>query len=164
MNKIIQKFIDQKFLSQEQGELVEKAVNEKRCIVVAGHRSAGIRPFLANLMMMAKSLSPDTKQVKNIDDINDKGIYYLIPSIDGADFEALIDKAITGEHPFISIKEPETPYSIMKLLKKASKANPKHSLKYTLIDCDKENNVPFVVRITELELSDEGKIQKNVSK
>lgn len=162
MNKIIAKFVESKFITEGQGKIIEDGIKNKVSVIVSGHRSAGIRPFMANLMMLAKQ-EFKTVQVSGKDSLASDAECFLIPGIDGVNFEEIIQTAMEKDGAsFISIKEPEHPYSIMKLLKAVYKSKGASDKKYLLIDCDKENDVPFVERITEVHINDAGKIVKKI--
>lgn len=160
MHKMIEKFVTQGFMKESEGKYIEDALDRKESIIVSGHRSAGIRPFMATLMAVAKS-KHSAVQVKGFEDLEKDADYLLIPGIDGIDFEKLISDAMAKEGTaFVSVKEPEHPYSIMKLLKNVYKQNNDSSKVYQVIECEKENDVPFVVKVTEMKIDEKGKVKK----
>lgn len=160
MHKMIEKFVTQGFMKEAEGQYIEDALDRKESIIVSGHRSAGIRPFMATLMAVAKS-KYTAVQVKGFEDLEKEAEYLLIPGIDGLDFEKLIGDAMAKPNTaFVSVKEPEHPYSIMKLLKGVYKATGDTSKVYQVIECEKENDVPFVQKITEMKLDEKGKVTK----
>ena len=160
MHKMIEKFVSQEFMTEAEGKYIEAALDRKESIIVSGHRSAGIRPFMATLMGVAKG-KHTSAQVKGFEDLTADVEYLLIPGIDGIDFEKLISDAMAKpESAFISIKDPEHPYSIMKVLKNVYKATGDTSKVYQVIECEKENDVPFVQKITEMKLDEKGKVTK----
>ena len=160
MNPMIQKFVDQKFMTQEQGEYIEAAIMNKESIVVSGHRSAGIRPLMAALMAVAKKGFSNV-QVKGFEDLEKETEFFLIPGIDGIDFEQLISDAIGVEGTaFVSLKEPEHPVSLMKVLKANFKAGKAVGKKIHTLECIKVDDVPVLDKITEMVLNEKGKIEK----
>ncbi len=160
MHKMIEKFVTQGFMKEEEGQYIEDALDRKESIIVSGHRSTGIRPFMATLMAVAKS-KYSSVQVKGFEDLEKEAEYLLIPGIDGLDFEKLIGDAMAKpDTAFVSVKEPEHPYSIMKLLKGAYKATGDTSKTYLVIECEKANDVPFVQKVTEMKLDENGKVTK----
>lgn len=161
MDKVIAKFVSQEFLSEKQGEILEENLMQGCSLVISGHRSAGIRPFLANMMMFFKQKFNAVK-VGSIEDVAKEAEALMIPGIDDIDFEALILEAMKKDCPMVTIKEPEHPYSIMKLLKKIYKSDGQFGKKYLLLDCDKEDGVPYVERMTLVSVSQDGKITKDV--
>ena len=117
MNPMISKFVQQGFMTEEQGQYIEDAIMKKESIVVSGHRSAGIRPLMATLMAVAKKEFSNV-QVKSFEDLEKEAEFFLVPGIDGIDFEKLIGDAIAVPNTaFISLKEPEHPVSLMKVMK-----------------------------------------------
>lgn len=160
MHKMIEKFVSQEFMTEAEGKYIEAALDRKESIIVSGHRSAGTRPFMATLMAIAKS-KHSAAQVKGFDDLEKEGDYLLIAGIADIDFEDLIGKAMAKpDTAMVSIKEPDHPYSIMKLLRNGFKETGDTSKVYQVIECEKENDVPFVQKITEMKLNEKGKVQK----
>ena len=70
MNPMLQKLVDSEFMTQEQGEVIQKAVDAKDSVIASGHRSAAVRPLLATLMAMTKPYT--SKKIKSLDDIGGK--------------------------------------------------------------------------------------------
>jgi hypothetical protein len=160
MNPMIAKFVSQGFMTEEQGQYIEDAIMNKESIVVSGHRSAGIRPLMASLMAVAKAAFPSV-QVKGFEDLQTETEFFLIPGIDGIDFEKLIGDTIAVENTaFVSLKEPEHPVSLMKVMKANYKAGKGIGKKIHTLECIKVDNVPVLDKITEMMLDESGKIQK----
>lgn len=159
MNPMISKFVDSKFMTEEQAQYIETAINNNESIVVSGHRSTGTRPFMATLMGVAKK-QYSTVQVKGFDDLNADVEYLLILALDNLDFEALIGDAIGVKAPFISIKEPEHPVSLMKVMKQQFKLGKGVGKKIHTIEAKKIDGVPYVDKITEMHLDENGKVVK----
>jgi len=160
MHPMIQKFVDQKFMTQDQGEYIEAAIMNKESVVVSGHRSAGIRPLMASLMAVAKKEFANV-QVKGFEDLGKETDFFLIPGIDNLDFEKLVGEAIGVEGTaFVSIKEPEHPVSLMKVLKANYKAGKAVGKKIHTLECIKVDDVPVLDKITMMVLNEKGKIEK----
>jgi hypothetical protein len=160
MNPMIAKFVTQSFMTEEQGQYIEDAIMRKESIVVSGHRSAGIRPLMASLMAVAKASFPSV-QVKSFEDLATKTDFFLIPGLDNLDFEKLIGDAIAVENTaFVSLKEPEHPISLMKVMKANHKVGKGIGKKIHTLECIKVDNVPVLDKITEMMLDESGKILK----
>ncbi|NLJ99072.1 MAG: hypothetical protein GX320_07405 [Tissierellia bacterium] len=160
MNPMIKRFVAQEFMTEAQGQYIEDAIMRKETVIVSGHRSAGIRPLMATLMAVAKS-NFDSVQVKSFEDLEKEGDYLLIPGIDNIDFEKLISDAMAKPNTaFISIKEPEHPYSIMKLLRNVYKTNKDTSKVYQVLECDKINDVPKLTKLTRMSINDKGRVER----
>ena len=160
MNPMIQKFVDQKFMTQEQGEYIEAAIMNKESVVVSGHRSAGIRPLMASLMAVAKKEFSNV-QVKGFEDLEKETEFFLIPGLDNLDFEKLVGDAIGVEGTaFVSLKEPEHPESLMKVMKANFKAGKAVGKKIHTLECIKVDDVPVLDKITMMVLNEKGKIEK----
>ena len=93
MNPFIMKFVNDGFFNETVGNYIDEALNNGESIVIAGHRSTGTRPFMANLMAIAKK-TYTTVQVKKLEDLQKEAQYYLIPGIPEIDFEDLVYQAI----------------------------------------------------------------------
>lgn len=157
---MITKFITQNFMTEDQGKYIEEAILRKESIVVSGHRSAGIRPLMASLMAVAKS-NFKSIQVKGFEDLEKQTDYFLIPGIDDLDFEDLISTTIgKKDTAFISIKEPEHPVSLMKVMKSNYKQGNAIGKKIHTLECIKVDDVPILDKITLMYLNEKGKITK----
>ena len=158
MNVMIKKFVDQEFMTEEQGQYIEDAIMRKESIVVSGHRSSGTRNLLASLMAVAKKNFPSV-QVKNAESLEKDGEFYLIAGMEG--LEDIISELIGKEGAsFVTIKEPEHPVSLMKILKKNFKSGKGIGTKVQTLECLKENDVPRLDKITEFHLNEDGKVKK----
>ena len=160
MHMMLQKLVDQEFMTQAEGEYIQEALDRKESIIVSGHRSAGTRPLMATLMAVAKT-NYSSKQVKSFDDLEEDVDYFLIPGVPGIDFEELIGKAMAKpETSFVSIKEPEHPYSILKLMRDVFKETNDSSKVYQVLECNKTDDVPELVKITAMSLNEKGRVQR----
>ena len=160
MHTMINKFVVQEFMTEAEGQYIEDAINRKESIIISGHRSAGTRQIMAALMAVAKS-SFSSAQVKSFEDLDKDVEYLLIPGIDNLDFEKLIGDAMAKpDTAFVSIKEPDHPYSIMKLLRGNFKLNGDSSKVYQVIECAKVDDVPKLIKITSMKLDENGKLIK----
>ena len=160
MNTMIQKFVSSNFMTEEQGQYIEDAIMRKESIVVSGHRSAGIRPLMASLMAVAKS-NFTSVQVKGFEDLEKDVEFFLIPGLDNVDFEKVIQDAIAAPNTaFVSLKEPEHPVSLMKVMKANFKAGKGINKKIHTLECIKIDNVPVLDKITEMHINEKGKVIK----
>ena len=160
MNPMISKFVQQGFMTEEQGQYIEDAIMKKESIVVSGHRSAGIRPLMATLMAVAKKEFSNV-QVKSFEDLEKEAKFFLVPGIDGIDFEKLIGDAIAVPNTaFISLKEPEHPVSLMKVMKANFKNGKGINKKIHTLECTKIDGVPILEKITEMHINESGKVVK----
>jgi hypothetical protein len=157
---MIQKYVNQNFMTEAEGNYIEEAINRKESLIISGHRSAGIRPLMATLMAVAKN-SFKSVQVKGFDDLSNDVEYFLIPGLDNLNFEELIGQAMAKpKTSFVTLKEPEHPYSILKLLKNVYKQTEDTSKVYHLLECAKINDVPKLTKVTSMRIDDNGKIIK----
>ncbi|HHV38538.1 MAG TPA: hypothetical protein GXX70_03465 [Tepidimicrobium sp.] len=160
MNPMIKRFVSQGFMTEAQAQYIEESISRKETIIVSGHRSAGIRPLMATLMAVAKSKF-DSVQVKSFEDLEKDTEYLLIPGIDNIDFEQLIKEAMAKpDTAFVSVKEPEHPYSIMKLLRDVYRENKDTSKVYQVLECDKIDDVPKLTKLTRMSLNEKGRVER----
>lgn len=160
MNTMINKFVSSNFMTEEQGQYIEDAIMRKESIVVSGHRSAGIRPLMASLMAVAKSNFTNV-QVKGFEDLEKEVEFFLIPGLDNVDFEKVIQDAIAAPNTaFVSLKEPEHPLSLMKVMKANFKDGKGINKKIHTLECIKIDGVPILDKITEMHIDEKGKVIK----
>lgn len=160
MNPFINKFVDDGFFNETVGNFLQEALDNKESIIIAGHRSAGTRGFMANLMASAKK-AYQTVQIKKPEQVDQEAEYYLVPGIPNIDFEALIGEVIQiPDSAFISIKEPEQPLSLMKLFKGFAKAGKPTAKKIHQVECDKKDGVPYVKKVTTYTQGEDGKVSR----
>ena len=162
MNLMLKKLVNQNFMTEEQADYIEEAINKKESLIVSGHRGWGTRPLIATLMAVAKS-NYKTIQVKGFQDLENNEIdYLLIPGIKDIDFEELVKKAMALPNTsLITIKDPEHPYSIFKLLRDVFQETNNSSKIYHILECAKVNDEPILSKITKVTIDEKGKLIKN---
>lgn len=162
MNSMLKKLVDQGFMTEEQGEYIENAIRNKESLIVSGHKGWGIRPLIATLMAVAKS-SSNALQVKGFEDLKTPNAdYLLIPGINDIDFEKLVKDAMAVSNTaLITLKDPEHPYSIFKLLREVFKETNDSSKIYHILECAKVNDMPILSKITKVTVDEKGKINKS---
>ncbi|MBZ2174618.1 hypothetical protein K8M07_05085 [Schnuerera sp. xch1] len=161
MNSMLKRLVDQGFMTELQGNYIEEAISNRESLIVSGHRGWGTRPLIATLMAVAKS-NAKSVQIKGFDDFKNKNTdYFLIPGINNIDFEKLITEAMAIPNvSMISIKDPEHPYSIFKILRQVFKQNKDTSKVYHILECAKIDDVPILSKITRVTLDEKGKLNK----
>ena len=121
MHPMLQKQIDSGFMKEEHGQYIEDAISKGETLIISGHRSAGIRPFMAAVMAVAKG-SHKTVQVKDeagcevAEDVD----YILIPALTEENCDSLVQAAFNAKN-VITYKETELKYSMMKIMKTQAK-------------------------------------------
>lgn len=161
MNPMIKRLADQGFLTEEQANYIEEALEKKESLIVSGHRGWGTRPLIATLMAAAKA-SHKTIQVKGFDDLNNTDVdYFMIPGISDIDFEKLVKDAMaTPNVSLITIKDPEHPYSIFKLVREVFKETNDNSKTYHILECAKVDDTPILAKITKTTVDENGRVKK----
>jgi hypothetical protein len=160
MNSFLKKLVDQKFMTVAQANYIEEAVMRKDCIIISGHKGWGILPLMATVSAVAKT-NFKIKQVKGFEDLKDVSDYYLIADLSNIDYAKLITDAVsTPDVSFISLKDPDHPYSILKILGDAYKINGNTSKVYQILECAKVNDEKLLGKITRITLNESGKLVK----
>lgn len=160
MNPMIQKYVDDEFMTEAEGQFIENAIMNKESVVVSGDRSAGVRPLYANLMAVAKK-NFSAVQAKTADKVDDSAEFILIPASE--EIENTVAAAIAIDSvAFITLKEPENPLSLMKLLKNNFKKGNKAAVGKVIhtVECRKVDGEPKLTKITDMVLTEDGKVQK----
>lgn len=161
MNPFLQKFVNDGFFNEVVGNHIDAALTNNESIIIAGHRSTGTRPFMANLMAIAKK-SFDTVQIKKPEDLEKDAKYILMPGIPMSTLKTwpYQGNQKARQQPHHSTEEPEQPVSLMKIFKKLTKEVGPTTKKFHQIECDKKDGVPFVSKVTTFTMDENGKVQK----
>ena len=160
MNPMLKKLVDSAFMSEAHANYIEEAVMNKDNIIVSGHKGWGILPLMATISAVAKG-SSKIKQVKGFDDINDEAEYYIIPDLKDIDFEKLVCETIKiPNSSLITIKDPDHPYAVNKVLRDVFKANGDTSKVFQVIECAKINDEKKLSKITKITIGEKGKLVK----
>ena len=107
MNPMLQKLIDQGFMTEEQAAYLADAIGKKHNIIISGHRGHGTLPLMATLGSVAQGAGK-LKPVRNIaNDLKDDSVtYYLIGDLKDVDFPSLLTDVLSTEQAsIITIKE-----------------------------------------------------------
>lgn len=156
MDAGFKKLVDSQFMTEAQAVYIENAVTQNENIIVSGHKGWGILPLLATIGNFAKQHF-DVKQVKALNDLTDDVSYYVIAAPKENDFEALVVKAFSADKArTITIKDPDHPYSIMKVLKQIKKED----RPFCVVECAKVGDAKRCDNIKRMYFSTEGKIVK----
>jgi len=147
-------------MTEGHANYIEEAVMRKDSVIISGHKGFGILPLMATVSAVAKS-NFKIKQVKGFEDLNDEADYYLIADLSNIDYAKLItDAVLKADSSFISLKDPDHPYSVLKILGDAYKINGNTSKVYQLIECVKVDGVPQLSKITQITMNENGKLVK----
>lgn len=162
MNSILQKFVDDGLFNETVANEIEKAFEEKSSVIIAGHRSTGSRPLMANVMQLAKKLH-ESVQVRKAEDLEKEGEYYLIFGAPAEEVEGLVEAALKKGKAFVTLKEPETPISIMKVMKSVLKENENFNQKALQVSLRKDGvgagATPFTDRVDLYFVNDKGRVK-----
>jgi len=160
MNPFLKKLVDQKFMTEGHANYIEEAVMKKDSFVISGHKGFGILPLMATISAVAKA-NFKIKQVKGFEDLKEEADYYIIADLSDIDYAKLItDSMLLPKASFIALKDPDHPYSILKLLADVYKANGDTSKVYQVVECVKVDGEKQLGKITQMTLNENGKVIK----
>ncbi len=160
MNNFLKKLIEQEFMTEKQGQFIEEAVMSKDSFIISGHKGWGILPLMAAVSGVVKS-NFKIKQVKGFEDLKDEADYHLIADLRDIDYGKLVTEAIlTPGSSFISLKDPDHPYSIFKLLGDVYKSNGVTLKVIQILECAKIDDEKKLSKITTVTMSENGKLVK----
>jgi hypothetical protein len=160
MNPFLKKLVDQRFMTEGHGNYIEEAIMRKDSFIISGHKGFGILPLMATVSTVAKT-NFEIKQVKSFEDLKDKADYYIIADLKDIDYAKLInDTMLVPNSSFIALKDPDHPYSILKLLGEVFKSNGDTSKVYQIIECVKVDGEKQLGKITQMTLNENGKVVK----
>ncbi len=160
MNKMLEKLVNQGFMTEDFANHIEKAAEAKESFIVSGHKGWGILPLLATLGATAKGAGSLT-QVKKEEDLDAGTDFLLIGDLKNVDYEAIVTKAFANEEAaVIALKDPDHPYSINKVLKSVYKQNGKLDKVFNVLECAKIDDESKLPKITVMKVDEKGKILK----
>lgn len=160
MNPMLKKLVDSGFMNESHANYIEEAIDNKDTIIASGHKGWGILPLMATVSAVTKS-KHSIKQVKGFEDLEADVDYFVIPDLKDIDFAKLVTDAIAVPNKsMVTIKDPDHPYSIMKVLKDVYKATGDTSKTFQIIECCKVNDEKKLAKITKMTLGEKGKITK----
>lgn len=160
MNSFLKKLVDSEFMTEAHAAYLEEAIMRKDSFVISGHKGFGILPLFATLSATAKG-NFKIKQVKGFEDLKDEADYYLVADLSNIDYGKLITDAIQiPNSSFIALKDPDHPYSILKILGDVYKINGDTSKTYQVVECVKIEGKQQLGKITQITLNENGKLVK----
>lgn len=164
MNATIQKYVDEGLFNETVGNYLDEAFKNQESVIVAGHRSTGSRPLMANLMGLAKK-EYNAVQVRKAEDLEKEADYYLIFGAPAEEIESLIAEVMKKEKPFVTLKEPETPFSVMKVFKDHVKENPETKLVVHQLSLRKDGvgagATPFTDRVDKYYVNEKKRVKND---
>jgi hypothetical protein len=160
MNPMLKKLVDQEFMNEAFANYIEEAVMNKDSFIVSGHKGWGILPLMATVSAVAKS-NFKIKQVKGFEDLADETEYYIIADLNNIDYAKLVaDTMAIQNTSMICLKDPDHPYSFLKIVGDVYKTNGDTSKVYQVLECAKVNDQKQLAKITKITLNENGKTVK----
>ena len=162
MDAVLQKFVDQGLFNEQVAQYIEEAFDNKESVIIAGHRSTGSRPLMANIMQLAKK-KHDSVQVRKEEYLEKDGEYYLIFGAPAEEVETLVGEALKKGKAFVTLKEPETPVSILKVMKGVLKEVEGFDHKVLQVSLRKDGTgasaVPFTDRVDRYFINEKSRVK-----
>lgn len=161
MHPMLQKSVDSGFMKEEHGLYIEEAIEKGESLIISGHRSAGIRPFMAAVMAVAKG-KYKTVQIKDETGVEGaEGEYILIPALTEENCETVVQAAFNAKgKSLITFKETELKYSMMKIMKTQAKEVGDLSKVVHLVECRKIDMVPHLINFSKMYYDEKGKVKR----
>jgi hypothetical protein len=164
MHPMFEKLVKESFITGEQVQLIEEAVNDKRTIIVSGHKGWGILPLLATISTYAKA-DKSIQQVKTLADLETAADFHVVTNPKEASFEEVVISGIKTEGVnLLAIKDPDHPYSLFKIMKDINKEAGPLTKKFFVIECAKKDDLKHVSKLTKVEMDENGKLNKDIIK
>jgi hypothetical protein len=164
MHPMFEKLVKDSFMTGDQVQLIEQAIGDKRSVIVSGHKGWGILPLLATISTYAKA-DHSIQQVKTCDDLSAQADFHVMTNPKEESFEAVVIDAIKREGVnLLTIKDPDHPYSLFKIMKDIHKEVGSLPKKFLVVECAKKEDLKHVAKITKVEMDDAGKLKKDVIK
>lgn len=161
MDKMLQKLVDSGVMPENFGEYIQSAIENKDSFIVSGHKGWGILPLMAGVSATAKG-KYSIKQVKSFENLSEEAEYYIIGDLKNIDFEKLVvDSLSISNSGTITIKDPEHPYSIMKIVKAYYKNTGDTSKVIQVLECAKINDEKKLIKIIKFSFDENGKVIKS---
>ncbi len=161
MKVFLKKLIDQGFMTDGQGQYIVAALNEKESFIISGHKGWGILPLMATISGAAKSKFK-IKQVKSFEDLESETDFLLIADLKNIDYGKLVEKAIlVADAAFISLKDPDHPYSIFKILKDIYKNHGPIQKAIHILECAKTDEGNKLIKMTKVTIGEKGRLEKS---
>ncbi|MGX7144219.1 hypothetical protein ACWODI_01415 [Facklamia languida] len=162
MNEILQKVVDGGLFNETVAGYIEEAFNNKESVIIAGHPSTGSRPLMANVMQLAKKSYPSV-QVRKAEDMDKDGDYYLVFGAPAEQVEEFVTAALEKGKSFVTLKQPDTPVSILKIMKQVLKENPDFDHKVLQVSLRKDGTgagaTPFTDRVDRYFVNEKGRVK-----
>lgn len=160
MNPMLQKLIDQDFMTEAEANYLADAIKNGDTIIISGHRGHGILPLLASLGAASKEFFT-VKPVRNIEtDLEDENAQVLmIGDLKDVDYSQVLSKAFAlKDKSVITIKDAEHSFSVMKVLSDVYKATGDDSKVYQLAECTKtDDGVKKLAKLVKVTLNEKGR-------
>lgn len=158
-SKKLESLIEQGFITGPQAQYLEDSIANKETVVISGHRGHGITQLFGSLLMSIDKETTSFKQVRKPDvDLKEDADYYIIGDLKDVDWEAMLKDIITKEGANMMVmKAPEYSFSLMKVLRDASKEADITEKVFQVVECKKIGEDKKVAKITKTTVNDQGR-------
>jgi hypothetical protein len=162
-SKKLQDLVATGFIAEEAAEYVEKCIQNKENIIVAGHKGHGILILLSNLLTCIDKANNKVMQIKNgSTDAADVADIYLVGDLKETNYDELLTNLYSRpDSSVFTLKDPDHNFSLMKIIRDVYNKTKDSSKIYVMVECKKINDEKKVFKVTRFTLTDEGKLVKN---
>lgn len=162
-SKKLEALAQTEFITPEQAEYLEKCVEEKKNIIIAGHKGHGILILLSHLLTCIDPKANKVKQIKNIPaDLDTEADYYIVGDIKEQEksYGDILTELFSKKGAVLCLKDPDHNFSLMKVIRDVAKQTGDATKEYVMVECTKVDGEKKVVKATEMKVTPEGKIEK----
>jgi hypothetical protein len=159
MHAKLQRYVDDGFMTEEQAKYIEDAIDKGETLIASGHRSANVKNLMAATMSIVME-KHSTVRVKTVEDTKKDGKYLLIPAF-GDDFLEVLTAALGKKGAsVVTMKIPENPFSVIKIMNDAYKADPDPDKVIHLMECNKVDGVPKLMKFSRMAYNEAGRAKR----
>lgn len=160
MNAKLERYIADGFMTEAQAEYIEAAIKNGETLIASGHRSAGVKNLMAACMAMVME-SHAVVKMKTAADASADAKYILIPALPEETYNEMLQASFNEKgKSIVTMKAPEYPYSVIKLMTVAYKTNPDPDKVVNLMECNKIDGEPKLMKFSRMTYNENGKVSR----
>ncbi|HHU12164.1 MAG TPA: hypothetical protein GXZ64_02950 [Clostridiaceae bacterium] len=158
MHTKLERYVNDGFMTEGQAQYIEGAIERGETLIASGHRSAGIRNLMAAVMSMVMEKHSSTK-VKDAKDTESDTKYLLIPAFAEDTFLDTLQAAFNRKgQSLVTMKDPDHPYSVIKMMTVAYKTMADPEKVVNLMECNKIDGEPKLIKFSKMTYNEKGKV------
>ena len=158
MNAKLERYVNDGFMTEAQANYIEEAIKNGETLIASGHVSANVRNLMAATMSIAMEQHKTTK-VAGVDDVQGDALYFVVPKLNEDTYQDVLQAVLNKKGAaLVTMKIPEHPYSVIKMMKDAYKAELDENKVINLMECNKIDNVPKLMKFSRMSYGENGKV------